>query len=119
MSTSNATTDNSTPDYTKIFDPATDSYRTLIGIKGQDLLGDTPFASKLDNFKSTGAVWNVLRSQMGSFDEFRQGNERLMTWLEYIVDLLFMLSKKLEGSPQAVSVENFILPYCDTTTPPS
>ncbi len=110
MSKSNPTIDLSTPDNTKIFDPAIDNYKKLMGITGQDLLGGTPFASKLDNFKSTGAVWNVLRSQMGSFGEFRQGNELLMTWLESIVDLLFMLSKKLERSPQAVSIENFILP---------
>jgi hypothetical protein len=109
MSESNHTT---SADYTKTFDPASaiDNYKELMGIKGQDSPGGTLFASKLDDFKSTGAVWNVLRSQMRSFDEFSRGNELLMTWLESIVDLLFMLSKKLEGSPQAVSVEKFILP---------
>ena len=111
MPESNNTT---SPDYTKTFDPASaiDNYKKLMGIKGQDSPGGTlrVFASKLDDFKSTSAVSNELRNQMRSFDEFSPGNELLMTWLESIVDLLFMLSNKLEGSPQAVSVEKFILP---------
>jgi hypothetical protein len=70
----------------------------------------TPFASKLENFKSPGAILNVLRVQMQAFDEFLKGNKILMIWLDSIVDLLFMLSRKLDEYPQSVSLEGFIIP---------
>ena len=108
MSTSNPATEPPTSDHTNVFSAAIQNFKTLMGINGQDLLVGTPFASKLDDLKSTRAVLNMLRSQMPVFDEFRKGNKILMTWLESIVDILFMLQKKLGESPDAVSFEGFI-----------
>lgn len=103
---SNLTTTNpSTSDHDKIFNPAIDYYKKLTGITGED----TPIASKLDNFTSPHATFNILRGQMQDFDEFRKGNKMLMTWLESIVDILFMLSNKLGESPQVVSPESFFI----------
>jgi len=106
----NSTTDPPTSEHDKIFNAAIDKYKKLTGITGEDSLAGTPFTSKLDNFTSTHAAINLLRVQVQAFDEFRKGNKILMAWLESIVDLLFMLSKKLEESPQAVSPEGFFIP---------
>jgi hypothetical protein len=72
-------------------------------LTGQDL-DSHAFSSILDNLESPDAVLGVLRDQMEAFDEFRKGNKILMTWLESIVDLLFMVTAKLGESTKAVSV---------------
>ena len=100
MSASYLTNHPSPSGYTQIFVPALNKYQKLTG---QDL-GTHAFSRTFDNFESTNAVSDVLRDQMKAFDGFRNGNEALMTWLESIVDLLFMVSAKLEESIEAVSV---------------
>jgi len=72
-------------------------------LTGQDLDTHT-LSSNLDKFESKGAVLDVLRDQMEGFDEVREGNERLMMWLESIIDILFMVSAKLSESTEVVSI---------------
>lgn len=54
---------------------------------------------------------------MKAFNEFRKDNTLLMTWLESIVDILFMLPKKFEEGQQAVSPKGSLFPYRGTTAP--
>ena len=89
----------STSEYTRSFGPAMNNYKK---ITGHDLDTHT-LSSNLDKFGSKGAVLDVLRDQMEGFDEVRRGNERLMMWLESIVDILFMVSAKLGESTEVVS----------------
>jgi hypothetical protein len=90
----------STSEHTRIFGPAMNKYKKLTG---QDLDTHT-LSSNLDKFESKGAVLDVLRIQMEGFDEVREGNERLMIWLESIIDILFMVSAKLGEKTEVVSI---------------
>jgi hypothetical protein len=90
----------STSEYTRVFGRAMNRYKKLTG---QDLDTHT-LSSKPDKFGSKGAVLDALRGQMEAFDEFRQGNEILMMWLESIVDILFTVSAKLGESTEAVRI---------------
>jgi len=38
---------------------------------------------------------NVFRTQAQTFDNFRKGNEKLLTWLDPIVHVLFTFSATL------------------------
>lgn len=97
MPTSNAAAGPSTPDYhTQIFCPVIDDYNKLTG---QDLQTHCP-ASDLVN---TTAVVSAFRDQLQDFDEFRDGNEKLMTCLESIVGLLSTISTKLNPRESADS----------------
>jgi len=41
---------------------------------------------------------------MEGFDEVREGNERLMMWLESIIDILFMVSAKTQRKYRSSSI---------------
>ena len=54
-----------------------------------------PFATELDSCDSPEAVVNVFRTQAQTFDKFCKGNEKLLTWLDPIVHVLFTFSATL------------------------
>ena len=62
-----------------------------------------PFATQLDSCRSPEAVSNVLRTQMQAFKKFRDGDEKLMTWLNPIVNILFVFSATLGNGIGLVS----------------
>lgn len=98
----------STSEYTRLFGPAMNKYKKLTG---QDLDTHT-HSSNIDKFESKGTVLEVLRDQMEGFDEVHEGNERLMMWLESIIDILCMVSAKLGESTEVVSIRvQYSLPY--------
>ena len=105
MSTSNAAAGPSTSYYSRIFCPVMNSYNKLTG---QDL--KTRCATS--DLVNPAAVLNVFRDRMQGFDEFRNGNEALMTCLQSIVDLLFTISTKLNlgesADSEIVSVNAFL-----------
>jgi len=108
MSTSNAAAGPSTSDYTQIFCPAINNYNKLTG---QDL--NTHCAdSAASDLVNKAAVLKVFRDRMQGFDEFRNGNEILMTCLESIVDILLAISTKLNlgesADSEIVSVKAFL-----------
>lgn len=90
----------SAADYDKTFGRALNDYKKLTG---QDL-NTHPFALNPNNFKSTDAVLKVLQAKVEAFDDVRDGNEMLMTWLGSYVTLLFTISPTLWGSPETVSL---------------
>ena len=107
MRTSNATASPSTSasDYAQVFCPAINNYNKLTG---QDLKTHCA-ASDLVN---PAAVYNVLRGRMQGFDEFRNGNMILMTYLQSTVDFLFTIETRLDlgesADSEIVSVKTFL-----------
>ena len=88
MSTTNQATSPSNANFIKIFEAATNEYRTLTG---QDL-STHPFSAALDNFKQPDAIVDVFRKQAQVFEKVSKDNEKLMTSLSPIVEILFALS---------------------------
>jgi hypothetical protein len=102
-----ATTDPSTSQYDDTFGRASTDFEKLMG---QDQ-GPT-------DFKSAEAVLEELDKTVQLFEGFRAGNERLKTWLESYVDLLFTVSETVWESTQTVSLtHDSLLPcYCTQTS---
>ena len=107
MSTSNAAAGPSTSDYARIFCPVINSYNEFTG---QDL----KTRCTASNLVNPTAVLNVFRDRMQGFEEFRNGNEALMTCLQSTVDHLFTISTKLNlgdnvnSDSEIVSVKAFL-----------
>jgi hypothetical protein len=91
MSASNQTADLSTDNFTAIFDAAIDEYQTLTG----KTLDTHPFATQLDTCQNPESVLNLLRTQAQAFSKFHKGDEKLMTWLDPTIHILFTFSNML------------------------
>ena len=104
MSTSNQTTDLSTANFTAIFDAASNEYKTLTK---QDLQTH-PLAAEFDNSNSPDSVMSVFRKQAQAFDKFRKGDDKLMAWLNPIVNILFIFSGTLGEGIGIVSIQSFM-----------
>ena len=88
MSATNQTASPSNANFAKIFEAATIEYKTLTG---QDL-STHPFSAALDNFKTPDAIVDVFRKQAQVFERVSKDNEKLMTYLSPIVEILFTLA---------------------------
>lgn len=95
MSVELVVTDPSTAQYDKTFGRALEDFEKLMG---QD--------RKPTDFQSAKAVLEVLSRTVQRFrvDDFRASNQRLTTWLESYVNLLFTVSETLWETTQDVSV---------------
>ena len=91
MSASNQTAGPSTDNFTAIFNAASVEYQTLTGKS----LDTHPFAAQLDDCLTPEVVSNVLRTQGQAFSKFREGDERLMAWLDPTIHILFTFSDTL------------------------
>jgi len=91
MSASHQTAGPSTDNFTTIFNAASREYERMTGNR----LDTHPFAAQLDTCDSPEAALNVFRMQAQAFSKFRNGDERLMTWLNPIVHILFIFSGTL------------------------
>jgi hypothetical protein len=91
MSASNQVAGPSTNNFTAIFDAASNEYLRVTGQR----LDTHPFAAQLDNCHSPEAISNVLRTQAQAFNKFHEGDEKLMTWLNPTVNILFAFSATL------------------------
>jgi len=81
----------STDNFTAIFQAASREYQRVTGKP----LDTHPFSKQLDSCNSPEAVSNVLRTQAQAFSKFRQGDEKLMAWLDPTVNILFTFSATL------------------------
>jgi hypothetical protein len=101
MSASNqvAGPSSSTDNFTAIFSAASEEYLRVTGKR----LDTHPFSAQLDDCLSPETVSNVLRTQVQAFKKFRKGDERLMTWLNPIVNILFTFSATLGNGIGLVS----------------
>ena len=95
MATRNQTADRptspSTDNFTAIFNAASAEYQKVTGNR----LNTHPFAAQLDACQSPKAVSDILRTQAQAFSKFSRGDEKLMTWLDPIVHILFTISATL------------------------
>ena len=88
MSSTDQTTSPSNANFTKVFEVATHEYRT---VTGQDL-STHPFSAALDILKTPDAIVDIFRKQAQVFEKVSKDNEKLMTFLSPIVQILFTLS---------------------------
>ncbi|KAI0245848.1 hypothetical protein BJV78DRAFT_1158332 [Lactifluus subvellereus] len=90
-STSNQAAGPSVSNFTSIFETATKEYKKLT----KKDLHNHPFAAQFDRCDSPGAVLGVFQNEAQAFDQFRNGDERLMKWLSPTVHILFTFSATL------------------------
>lgn len=106
--TTSSPTDPSTAQYDETFGQVLKDYEKLMG---QD--------HKPTNFESDKAVLEVLGKTVHRFEDYIDGNQRLKTWLESYVDLLFTVSATLWENTEVVSLthDDSLLPcYCTLTS---
>jgi hypothetical protein len=77
--------------FAAIFQAALSEYEALTGKP----LHAHPFAIQFDNCDSPEAVSDVLRSQAQAFNKFRKADEKLMTYLDPTIHVLFTFSATL------------------------
>jgi hypothetical protein len=100
MSATNQTAGPSTDNFSAIFNVASTEYQRLTG----KYLDTHPFAAQLDTCKNPEAISNVLRTQARAFSKFREGDERLMAWLDPTICILLTFSDTLGEGIGLVSV---------------
>ena len=91
MSANNQTAGPSTDNFSAIFNVASTEYQRLTGKS----LDTHPFAAQLDTCQNPEAVSDVLRNQAQAFSKFREGDERLMAWLDPTISILLAFSDTL------------------------
>ena len=95
MSASSQITGSSTNNFTAIFNAAATEYHRVT----RKRLDTHPFATLLDTCDTPETVLNTFRTQAQAFSKFREGDERLMAWLDPIVHILFVVAGTLgEGT---------------------
>lgn len=92
MSTSYQKVDRSSANFIAVFDAATNEYKALTE---QDL-GAHPFAAALGNSITPDSVLDVFQTQAQSFNKFRKGDDKLMTWLTPIIHIVLNFSATLD-----------------------
>ena len=100
MSSSNQTIHHSIPNFTAIFDAASREYKILT----RKDLATHPFAAAIEDRNSPDFILNVFRNQAQAFDAFRKGDDKLMTSLTPIVNILFTFSETLGEGVGLVSL---------------
>jgi hypothetical protein len=105
MSITNQTASPSTNNFTAIFNAAEVEYQKITGKR----LDTHPLVVKFDDCRSPKDISNVLRMQVQSFGNFRQGDEKLMKWLEPMINILLTFSDTLgEGISLASCLVRFV-----------
>jgi hypothetical protein len=80
-------------DFNSILEAALNEYKTKTG---RGLL-DHPLAEQVKRCDSIGAISTILQGQAREFQQFRDGDQRLMKWINPIVDVLSTFSETLGG----------------------
>jgi hypothetical protein len=91
MSASNQIAGPSTNNFSAIFNAALNEYKRLTGKR----LDTHPFATQLETCRNPEAVSNVLRKQAQAFSKYREGDEKLMGWLNPTIHILSTFSDTL------------------------
>jgi fungal STAND N-terminal Goodbye domain len=99
MSASNQTAGPSTDNFTAIFNAALIEYKRLTGKR----LDTHPFVAQLESCQNPETVSDVLRTQAQAFSKFREGDEKLMAWLNPIIHILSAFSDTLGEGISLVS----------------
>jgi hypothetical protein len=105
MSASNQVAGPSTDNFSAIFNAASNEYQRVTGNR----LDTHPFAAQLETSCSPEAVSNVLRTQAQAFSKSREGDEKLMTWLNPTINILLAFSGTLgEGIGLVSNLIHFV-----------
>lgn len=100
----------SNDNFTAIFQVASNEYQRTT----RKLLDAHPFATQLDSCDSPEAALNVFRAQAQAFSKFRKSDEKLMKWLDPIVQIVFTFSETLgEGIGLVRRFIRLILSFSD------
>ena len=91
MSASNQTAGLSTDNFSSIFNAALNEYQRLT----KKSLDTHPFAAQLDTCQNPEAISTLFRTQAQVFSKFREGDERLMSWLDPTIQILSTFSDTL------------------------
>jgi hypothetical protein len=99
MSSSTACQKPSIPssDFNSILDTALSEYKKT----GSGLL-EHPLAEQVKRCNSIGAISAILQGQAREFQQFRDGDQRLMRWINPMVDALSTFSETLGGAASIV-----------------
>jgi hypothetical protein len=60
-------------------------------------LRDHPLATKLRRCDSVGAIKAIFKDQANAFQQFRNGDHKLMKWINPVVDVLYTFNDTLSG----------------------
>jgi len=91
MSTTHHTAGSSTINFHAIFDAALNEYETMTGKS----LTSHPFYKQLSTCHSPEHVSNLFRDQAQDFSKIFKREEKLMAWLNPIINILFTVSATL------------------------
>jgi hypothetical protein len=93
MLSSNQVTRSSEVDnnFIEIFNAALVEYHKVTGLH----LDTHPFGTRLDTCQSPELVSDLLQMQAQAFSRFRDGDKKLMAWLDPTVHILYILSSTL------------------------
>jgi len=105
MSTSNQTHNASSSKLTPIFQTAYDEYKRLTG---RDL-NTHPFSAQLDRCSSPDDISNVLREKAQELTRSREGDDKLLEWLNPIVHVLSTFSAMLGEGLVSIFIR---VPFC-------
>jgi hypothetical protein len=83
-----STSENSSSKFNALFDEALAEYKKQTG---KDLR-DHPLASDIDNCDTADSLLVIFQKQAKEFKEFRDGDPKLMKWLQPVVNGLYSLS---------------------------
>ena len=114
MSASIQTAGSSINNFTAILNAASTEYHRVT----RKRLDTHPFATLLDTCNTPEAILNVFRTQAQAFSKFRKGDERLMTWLDPIVHIVFVFSGSLalgEGIGLVSPLVHYLLSFSNTS----
>ena len=94
----------SSSNFTALFDVALAEYTK---VTGKDLR-DHPLAGMIDRCESPGAILAIFQEQTRAFDEFRNGDPKLIKWLAPLVNGLHTISTSAVTSAGASLVSPLI-----------
>jgi hypothetical protein len=99
MSTRNKADGPSTDNFTAIFNAASTEYERVT----KKCLDTHPFTEQLETCDCAEAISSIFRTQAQAFSNFRKGDEKLMVWLDPIINILFLFSGTLGAGIGLVS----------------
>ncbi|KAH9040909.1 hypothetical protein EDB83DRAFT_2554232 [Lactarius deliciosus] len=82
-----------TPNFKSILDAALSEYKKKTGKQ----LFNHPLATELQRCDSVDAILAIFQGQAEAFQQFRDGDQRLMRWISPVVDVLYTFSETLGG----------------------
>ena len=109
MSSSTAFQTPSTPssNLNSILEAALSEYQKKTGSK----LLEHPLAAEMKQCDSIGAFSALLQGQAREFQQFRNGDQRLMKWIDPMVNVLTTFSEALGGVASIVRPGNTVLVF--------